>query len=81
MSNLLLFHHDFIQVQAKYNIHRRRPGPSSYSRQVAGQDTEYEQNEDGITNLHYINNVDIHSFIHHNNPDNGYGKSKKVPLV
>ena len=28
-------------------------------RQVAGQDTEYEQNEgDIITNLHYINNVD-----------------------
>ena len=57
---MLLFHHDFIQVQAKYNIHRRRrPGPSSYSGQMAGQDTEYEQNEgDIITNLHYINNVD-----------------------
>ena len=55
----LLFHHDFIQVQAKYNIHRGRPGPSSYSRQMAGYDTEYEQNGGGIiTNLHYINFVD-----------------------
>ena len=54
----MLFHHDFIQVQAKYNIHRRRPGPLSHSRQMAGQDTEYEQNEGDITNLQYINNVD-----------------------
>ena len=40
--DMYLFHHDFIQVQAKYNTHRRRPGPSSHSRQMAGQVAEYE---------------------------------------
>ena len=56
----ILFHCDFIQVQAKYNIHRARPCPSSHSRQMAGQDTEYEQNAGDIYNkftiyyVHYI---------------------------